>query len=170
MGFGDFYKGFLIIGWILQQMLYCREKMKCSLMDYSERLPSNEQVYYQYSRVGGGKSMGLLYIKTLEMQVLYPFFFFLIIWEMLFWSNKNIENDRICLHSLSQNNWTLKLILDRLCRNFFFRKISVLKSGPVWFFALQGLRLRLSPVHLFPKRKKTGPRLQKTEDHGPLQF
>ena len=47
---------------------------------------------------------------------------------------------------------------------------SVLKSGPVRFLALQGLRPRPRPVHDFQKRKKTGPRLQKTEDHGPLRF
>ena len=43
----------------------------------SEELPSNEQVCYQYSRVGGGKPMGLQYGKTSEIQVLFPFFYFL---------------------------------------------------------------------------------------------
>ena len=38
---------------------------------------SNEQVYYPYSRVGGGKPMGLQYGKTSEIQVLFPFFYFL---------------------------------------------------------------------------------------------
>ena len=47
---------------------------------------------------------------------------------------------------------------------------SVLKSGPVQFFALQGLRPRLRPVHIFQRRKKTGPRPQKTKDHGLLRF
>ena len=41
----------------------------------SEGLPGKEQVYYQYSRVGGLKPMGLLYIKASEIQVLFPFFF-----------------------------------------------------------------------------------------------
>ena len=47
---------------------------------------------------------------------------------------------------------------------------SVLKSGPVRFLALQGLRPRPRPVHVFQKRKKTRPRPQKTEDRGLLQF
>ena len=47
---------------------------------------------------------------------------------------------------------------------------SVLKSGLVRFFALQGLRPRPRPVHIFQKRKKTGPRPQKTKDRGLCGF
>ena len=47
---------------------------------------------------------------------------------------------------------------------------SVLKSGPVRCFALQGLRPRPRPVHIFQKRKKTGPRPQKTKDRGLCGF
>ena len=48
----------------MSNVIMYREKMKtsillkCLLKFYSERLPSNEQVYYQYSRVGGLKSQG----------------------------------------------------------------------------------------------------------------
>ena len=41
---------------------------------------------------------------------------------MLFWSKKGIENDRVCLHLLSQKNWTLKLILDDFPGFFIFSK------------------------------------------------
>ena len=58
---------------------------------------------------------------------------------MLFWSNKNIENDRICLHLLSQKKWTLKLILDMTLQKSFYLwrlkmyKLTLLQAKPLTF-------------------------------------